>query len=1098
MLKKTNLYRAKTFYKSKSYNFTNNSFNAINKFELINKYINLNKEGTLFFHENNYSKSLSCFNEALTIAEELNDDFKINESRCNLGIIYFELNNFKKASELLSPCYNSINILITLGKGNNSLQNLILLCKSGCNLCMCKCIEDYEKNESISIINNIIFIISKENDINTQIYCTKYIIRSLFKVDSLLSQNNNDSLSYSDYDEDQEETNKLIKLLMESFVEFVSTQKFETWIFSLNNIYQKMERINYNHGLINILFHLNIAKCLNQENKKSIFNINNSDEKEAKINLINLLQKDNMVKINEEYINNIIFEYKLILLNIIEIYKMIYSFENKISKNMIKRKTNYYKNNSEENEYIEEEDIYLNIKSKYFLTLLLKLSKNFFENNITNKNLKKNLIDKIDTALEAINNNQTSGLDFSQINLFSLDEELTNYLSNILFNFIKIIQLNILRIYFYKIKSYKKFNKLLIKKGINFEDNYFHIYNGELIEKINFRSTKYKTYYYRINNEDDEIKAFINEKQMILKRNIKFYDILKILIGIKTKNLENKLSIMKYFAKKQKKPYLFMSLILSEKTVDLVFKDGDSAKKWFYGLYYYLSNKISKRPFKICSCTNFIFFKMKCKIMKKLKVSFKKNNQRSFVYYFLKYEEKYDDKKKYIDKKYRKVENQTKNEKINKDKLEQKKIEIFYQEKKMRNSSKNIQKPKFDKTDSDNSDNSDNYINSSYNNEEKEKSKKINKVLENMCIMGKITKIEIQEEKMKNPENFIETKKALESEKKEPELFVLGLLSKNLENIGVETAIQKENKISDDPDADITYLQYIINGYVNKKKYDLHFDFGKERNDEILNDENEYNKFKKRLIKKLSKDYNISEDKIIVTFPQKGSVSVQVIFQSDEFNNLNLEDFKRSFKNDNNFQELQNLKTIHESVVMEGCKLSKSMLDSRGNRSEGWAIGENRGGKPYKPPTDGWIGLGLKVLDRFDNGDNKWIGMINGPGEWCVAYHGVGRGQENVKYITKSIINDRFKPGSGQAYKDDENMNKPGTKVGEGVYCTPDIDKAEIYSGKTKINGKNYYTVLMVRVKPSAIRQSSEEPDYWVVNGTTDEIRPYRILYKSV
>ena len=242
MLKKTNLYRAKTFYKSKSYNFTNNSFNAINKFELINKYINLNKEGTLFFHENNHSKSLSCFNEALTIAEELNDDFKINESRCNLGIIYFELNNFKKASELLSPCYNSINILITLGKGNNSLQNLILLCKSGCNLCICKCIEDYEKNESISIINNIIFIISKENDINTQIYCAKYIIRSLFKVDSLLSQNNNDSLSYSDYDEDQEETNKLIKLLMESFVEFVSTQKFETWIFSLNNIYKKWNK----------------------------------------------------------------------------------------------------------------------------------------------------------------------------------------------------------------------------------------------------------------------------------------------------------------------------------------------------------------------------------------------------------------------------------------------------------------------------------------------------------------------------------------------------------------------------------------------------------------------------------------------------------------------------------------------------------------------------------------------------------------------------------------------------------------------------------------------------------------------------------------
>ena len=36
----------------------------------------------------------------------------------------------------------------------------------------------------------------------------------------------------------------------------------------------------------------------------------------------------------------------------------------------------------------------------------------------------------------------------------------------------------------------------------------------------------------------------------------------------------------------------------------------------------------------------------------------------------------------------------------------------------------------------------------------------------------------------------------------------------------------------------------------------------------------------------------------------------------------------------------------------------------------------------------------------------------------------------------------------------------------------------------------------MVRVKPKAIRECKDSGDYWVVNGTTDEIRPYRILYK--
>ena len=37
----------------------------------------------------------------------------------------------------------------------------------------------------------------------------------------------------------------------------------------------------------------------------------------------------------------------------------------------------------------------------------------------------------------------------------------------------------------------------------------------------------------------------------------------------------------------------------------------------------------------------------------------------------------------------------------------------------------------------------------------------------------------------------------------------------------------------------------------------------------------------------------------------------------------------------------------------------------------------------------------------------------------------------------------------------------------------------------------------MVRVKPEAIRGCEDREDYWVVNGTTDEIRPYRILYKE-
>ena len=396
---------------------------------------------------------------------------------------------------------------------------------------------------------------------------------------------------------------------------------------------------------------------------------------------------------------------------------------------------------------------------------------------------------------------------------------------------------------------------------------------------------------------------------------------------------------------------------------------------------------------------------------------------------------------------------------------------------------------------------------------EKEKemilNKKINETLEDMCIYGNIMKKEILKEKINNPKKYIEINEALKSEEKDKELFSLGLLSNSLESLGIETVIEKDvnnyekSKIGDSS----TTLQFLSNGFINKKKYKLHFDFGKDRNEQILNDKKAYEKFKENLKLKISRDYNISTDKVIITFLQRGSVEVQVIFQSDEFNDLNTDEFLNKFQNEKNkeFSELKNLKEIHSDVLMGGCKLTKKMLDPRGNRSEGWGVSESRGNMPYDPPL-GWIGIGLKVMDSYDDGDNTWIGMSNLEGEWCVAYHGVGRklSSEKVKDITGKIIKgqkQKFISGGCQVHKDCEDKYNKRKKVGEGVYCTPSIKTAEKYCGISTINGLNYKTVIMVRVKPNAIRCCKKHEyakDYWVLNGTCDEIRPYRILYKKV
>ena len=116
----------------------------------------------------------------------------------------------------------------------------------------------------------------------------------------------------------------------------------------------------------------------------------------------------------------------------------------------------------------------------------------------------------------------------------------------------------------------------------------------------------------------------------------------------------------------------------------------------------------------------------------------------------------------------------------------------------------------------------------------------------------------------------------------------------------------------------------------------------------------------------------------------------------------------------------------------------------------------------------------------------------------------MGQSSENVKNVTGIICKTAFKAGGAQAHQYCDDQYHPGKKVGPGVYCTPTIKTAgDQYAGKSNINGTNYKTVLMVRVKPSAIRHCDSCSDsraphnYWVVNGTTDEIRPYRILYQK-
>jgi len=397
--------------------------------------------------------------------------------------------------------------------------------------------------------------------------------------------------------------------------------------------------------------------------------------------------------------------------------------------------------------------------------------------------------------------------------------------------------------------------------------------------------------------------------------------------------------------------------------------------------------------------------------------------------------------------------------------------------------------------------------------EEKIRTENVTKVLEDMCAFGSIMKEEILEEKKKEPEKFISIEEAIEEKDKDNGIFCLGVLAQNLEQMGITTAIEKKapNDI-DSINASNTVLQFITNGMIEKPKYDLHFDLGDERNNELLNNKDEQEKFNNKLRKKLSIEYNIPEDQIIITNAQRGSYRVQAIFQIEQFNKtININEFKSKCSTDDEFKELQNLKEVHKGLIMEGCKLNSNFLDARGNREKGWGENEKRGGFPYNPPK-GWKGYGLKVMDVYDDGNNDWLAYDGNPKEWAIAYHGIGcKLGSTVENATKEIFHKGFIAGRGQAYesykndnpiyKCDDKQNDHSQLIGKGVYCSPDPSVMEQYarlpSTKANANGKNYLMGFMMRVKPDKIRYSNSKDNYWVLNGTKDEMRPYRIMIKE-
>jgi hypothetical protein len=162
---------------------------------------------------------------------------------------------------------------------------------------------------------------------------------------------------------------------------------------------------------------------------------------------------------------------------------------------------------------------------------------------------------------------------------------------------------------------------------------------------------------------------------------------------------------------------------------------------------------------------------------------------------------------------------------------------------------------------------------------------------------------------------------------------------------------------------------------------------------------------------------------------------------------------------------------------------------------------ERRGGFPYTPPA-GWKRYGMLVEGRFQP-DDLWLGMVNGPGEWAVVYHGT-----KWKFVDP-VSNTPLKPGPLNAY-------------GYGIYCSPNPLVAEKYADvldvQTEAGIRKCKFMFVCRVNVRDVHHCTNcpcdlatddgytvhittETDIWFANGQNggyQNIRAYGILVKEV
>ena len=633
------------------------------KIVLESDYVQKNISAFRYIRNRDYTRASEAYKECLILSNKLGNSFKIKDSLCNYGVSLYYCGNFEEAVNNLENAFNKLtNKDINYIHNKTDFLSIQLSIKIISNLIVLYlCLNNF--NNAMIMIEHLTNILKNFDFIpNLQLNLIKNINYIFFRIESLV--NLDECLGGLPRDAHHQ----VIIRIMKGFHSYLKNNNIDIWINCLNSEIDNLKNLKDYNGIILALTNIQTGNYIKGKENMNINLVNNSKNKFWEILRAinnNLNNNNDNNEFSEEDVDKALMLIKDKMSIAVKIYNLLYdkemnilnnndnsnlNFNNNFRLNKTHTNNNFYPmNNHSNNSYSPNNSSYSskyyhnntdrtmnnnnnlynnkynnnnnnimqvsnpnntgnnNLNTVFFTKLLLKYALKYIKKNINNPSLEKQLCSHIEFTLKFLDNDE---LDISYLKLSDLSPEIAKSLELLFMNLLKIYERRVLSKYF---NRYKRVINKIIRRERNIALNkmleryFMSLKTGEVLMKINYNSKDTKMHHYLLDAKNNCISVFNKSGGSEPESEIYFKNIIKILYGIKTTNLIKKIKNLP----NSDQPYLYMSFLLRNRSVDLSFSEKN-VKKWFYGLYYYLIN--TNRSYKISSCTNFMLNRIKMKI----------------------------------------------------------------------------------------------------------------------------------------------------------------------------------------------------------------------------------------------------------------------------------------------------------------------------------------------------------------------------------------------------------------------------------------------------------------------------------------------------